>query len=60
MELLQEELVSYQLLSDSDIPTAVWDAAKVGEDENVYFCMDAIWGYLSNVKIIGSSQLKFG
>ena len=33
MGLLQEEFVEYQLLSDTDIPTEVWDAARVGEDE---------------------------
>ena len=35
MELLQEEFISYQLLSDADIPSRIWDEAKVGEDENV-------------------------
>ncbi len=38
--LLQEEFVEYQLLSDTDIPTEVWYAARVGEDKNVYYCMD--------------------
>ena len=49
MALLQEESVEYQLLSDTDIPTEVWDAARFGEDENVYYCMDIIWGYLCKV-----------
>ena len=36
------------------------NAAKVGDDENIYYCMDAIWGYLSKIQVIGSSELKFG
>ena len=36
MELLQEEFVSYQLLSDTDIPSEVWAEAKVGEDQEAY------------------------
>ena len=36
MELLQEEFVCYQLLNDSDIPTDIWDAVRVGEDDNTY------------------------
>jgi len=34
MELLQEEFISYQLLHDMDIPSRIWDEAKVGEDED--------------------------
>lgn len=61
MELLQEEFVNYQLLSDTAIPPEVWDAATVSENENTkYYCMDVIWGYLCKVKVIGSSELKFG
>ena len=40
MELLQEEFVSYQLLSDTDIPSEVWAEAKVGEDEEAYHQID--------------------
>ncbi len=49
MALLQEEIVEYPLLSDTDIPTEVWDAARVAEDENMYYCMDIIWGCLCKV-----------
>lgn len=60
MELLQEEFVSYQLLRESDIPSDIWDAAKVGEAENRYYSMDVIWGYLCKLQCIGSFELKFG
>ena len=60
MALLQEEFVDYQLLSDTDIPTEIWDTARVGEGDSEYYCMDIIWGYLCNVKATGSSELKFG
>ena len=58
-ELLQEEFVHYQLLSDSEIPTQVWEEAKVNEDEHVYYRIDALWGYICKMQSIGSSQLKF-
>lgn len=38
----------------------MWDAAKSGESENVYYSMDVIWGYLCKMQVTGSSELKFG
>ncbi len=55
MGLLQEEFVEYQLLSDTDIPT---DAARVGEDENVYYSWTSSGG--SYLCATGSSELKLG
>ena len=59
MELLQEEFISYQLLRDTDIPPEVWAEAKVGEDEETYYQIDILWGYLCKVLQIGSSEPKF-
>ncbi len=59
LDMLQEEFVSYQLLRDTDIPIQVWEVAKVGEDEAVYYRIDVLWGHLCKIKEIGSSELKF-
>ena len=59
MELLQEEFISYQLLRDTDIPPEVWAEAKVGEDEEKYYQIDILWGYLCKVLQIGSSEPMF-
>lgn len=59
IEALQEEFISYQLLSDTDIPTNVWENAKVGEDEDVYYRIDALWGHLCQMPTVGSSQPRF-
>ena len=58
MELLQEEFISYQLLSDTDIPSRIWDEAKVGEDD-VYYRVDVLWKYLCQIQRVDSSELKF-
>ena len=59
MELLQEEFISYQLLSDTDIPSRIWDEAKVGEDEDVHYRVDVLWKYLCQIQRVDSSELKF-
>ena len=53
MDKLQEEFTSYLLLQKSDIPDAIWKEAQVSSDkdnENVYYRMDKIWGFLSEVR----------
>ena len=59
MELLQEEFVSYQLLSDTDIPPRIRDEAKVGEEDDIYYCVDIVWKYLCQIQRVDSSELKF-
>ena len=59
MELLQEEFVNYQLLSDTDIPSEVWAEAKVGEDEEAYHQIDIFWVHLCKVLSVGPSEPKF-
>ena len=58
MELLQEEFVSYQLLHDSEIPPAIWEEAHTGDDD-LYYKVDVLWGYICKMQCIGSSELRF-
>lgn len=46
----QEEFVSFQLLNDLDIPTEIWDAARVGGDENMYYSIDVLRTYICNIE----------
>lgn len=51
MEKLKEELISYQLLEQTDLPTTVREKATVYQDsvcgEPTLYSLDIIWGYLS-------------
>ena len=60
-ELLQEEFVSYQLLSDSDIPEDEWKKAEVIDDdsEHRFYSIDHLWGFISTMTKIGSTEPKF-
>ena len=50
---LDEELIEYQLLDDSEIPESVWKSATIQEDESVTYCrMDVIWHSLANLKAV--------
>lgn len=60
---LGEEFVDYQLLSDSDIPQSVWDAAKLAsnddDDEDKFYRIDVVWHYLSGLKLSdGTKRFK--
>ena len=44
---LEDQLLEYQVMSDSDIPSTVWESA---EDEEGHHWMDIIWGYMNNMK----------
>ena len=59
MDILQEEFVSYQLLSDTDIPHHVWEEAKVHEDEAAYYRIDTLWGLIRQIQTVGSTALNF-
>ena len=57
---LDEELIEYQLLDDSEIPESVWKSATIQENESVtYYRMDVIWHYLANLKAVDGSY-RFG
>lgn len=60
--LLSEEFVEYQLLNNTDVPQAVWDQAKVYEEDGTdhyHYRMDIIWNFLSEMKS-GDGCKKFG
>lgn len=50
-DLLMEEFVEFQLLSDEDIPEDVWKKATVVEkDEKTYHRMDVLWHHISTMR----------
>ena len=46
LDLVEEELMDYQAMSDNDIPQMIWDTALVGDIRDNLHRMDVIWGYL--------------
>ena len=59
IDILHEEFVSYQLLNNTDIPANIWEEAKVREGDEAYYRIDTLWGYVCNIKVLGSTDLKF-
>ena len=51
VNLLSEQFLDYQLLSDHDIPDSVWqNACTVDDYRNKYYRVDILWGYISQMK----------
>ena len=63
MDSLHEEFIEYQLLDKSILTEHQWNEAIVSvsgaDDEtpekNVYYRMDTIWGFISELKRVDSS-----
>ena len=55
LNLLEEEFLHYQAMSDLEIPQKVWDEGLVKEDKDQgirKYRMDVIWSFLSKMKDI--------
>ena len=51
LDRLQEEFLDYQMLSKTDIPSAIWEEATVYEDDSVsHHRMDMIWGFIHTIR----------
>lgn len=58
LQRLNEQFLNYQLLLKEDIPTEVKKLAKDVEDDP-YYHVDILWGYLKGVKTPGTNSLEF-
>ena len=53
LDELLEEFIDFQLLSDNDIPSTVWEKASITPDDGAratYHRLDLIWHHLSTMK----------
>lgn len=53
LDELLEEFIDFQLLSDGEIPSTVWEKASITLDDSVhatYHRLDLIWHHLSTIK----------
>ena len=53
LDELLEEFIDFQLLSDDDIPSTIWEKASITLDDDAHaksYRLDVIWHYLSTVK----------
>ena len=63
---LHDEFVEYQLMEKTDIPPAVWKAARDreetddnGEEKEPFARMDVLWAFLSKKKSPDGCQMRF-
>ena len=54
---LHEQFLSYQLLTDTDIPESV--NKKSGSDVNGYYRIDDLWGYLKDLMKPSTNIFEF-
>lgn len=57
MDLLCEQFLSYQVLTRDDIPNDLH--ATLGLSEDSYVNVDALWGYLGQLKKPGSNEKEY-
>ena len=53
LDELLEEFIDFQLLSDDDIPSTIWEKASITPDDSTHaknYRLDVIWHHLSTMK----------
>ena len=45
LNTVEEEFIDYQALAKDDIPSSIWEVAKLSDNSN---CMNVTWGYLKS------------